>query len=156
MRYARVPNNIAVDVRDTHPKGFFTPDIEAQFVVVPDAVQNGWLFDGTTYEAPPAPIPPTPAEIAAAAAAAVERDRLASIPFQVTMEQIRLALSAAELASIAAAFAALTDPLKTRLQTKWEYSATVMRTSPLTNQIRIALGKTQRQMDDIFTAAAAL
>lgn len=68
MKYARISNNMAVDVRDTHPHGFFTPDIEAQFVTVPDDVQDGYLYDGEVFTAPPAPIPPTQEDIDAAAA----------------------------------------------------------------------------------------
>lgn len=53
--YARIQNGIAVDVRSESPVGCFTDDFVAQFVAVPDNVQNGWLFDGTNFAPPPGP-----------------------------------------------------------------------------------------------------
>lgn len=57
MKYARVIGKIAVDVRTESPEGCFTPEIAAQFVEVPDEVENGWsLIDGV-WSAPPPPAP---------------------------------------------------------------------------------------------------
>lgn len=48
MKYARVVNDVAVDVRDTNPDGAYTAEIAAQFIQVPDSVRNGHrLIDGT-------------------------------------------------------------------------------------------------------------
>lgn len=71
MMYARIQNGIAVDVRSDSPVGCFTDDFVAQFVAVPDDVQNGWLFDGTDFTAPPLPPVPTQAELDALAATAL-------------------------------------------------------------------------------------
>lgn len=59
MKYARNVGNVAVDVRAQSPDGCFTPDLAAQFVEVPDAVQNGWVWSGSTWIAPivPEPVP---------------------------------------------------------------------------------------------------
>jgi hypothetical protein len=55
--YARVINNTAVDV-STDPTNQFHPDIAAQFVQVPDEVQQGWILkDGQWSEPAPAPQP---------------------------------------------------------------------------------------------------
>jgi len=68
MQFARIQNGRVLDVRATPPTGCYTDEIVAQFVTVPDAVQNGWLFDGTDYTAPPPPPAPTQAELDALAA----------------------------------------------------------------------------------------
>ena len=63
MKYARIVNNIAIDVRADSPEGFFTPEIVAEFVEVPDEVENGWVLENGTWTAPPEPEPtPAPTE----------------------------------------------------------------------------------------------
>lgn len=62
MKYARIVNNRAVDVRTESPECCFTPDIVAQFVTVPDQVEDGWILNGETWEALPAPAIPDPVE----------------------------------------------------------------------------------------------
>lgn len=53
MKYARIINNqAAIDVRTESPEGFFTPDIAAQFEQVPDTVEDGWIRNGETWDAP--------------------------------------------------------------------------------------------------------
>ena len=61
IKFARVIDNVAVDV-STDPSNCFHPDIAAQFVEVPDNVENGWIYDETakTWSAPtpqPEPVP---------------------------------------------------------------------------------------------------
>lgn len=68
MRYARSVNHTAVDVRTEPPEGFFTPEVAAEFVTVPDQVENGWQLVNGEWQAPappePAPTPePTPEPI---------------------------------------------------------------------------------------------
>lgn len=64
MKYARVIANTAVDVRTEVPEGFFTPEVVAEFVEVPDQVENGWLLkDGVWSAPPPAPEPEPPAQL---------------------------------------------------------------------------------------------
>ena len=60
MKYARINNNQAIDVRTESPEGFFTPDISAQFEQVPDEVENGWILENGKWTAPVIP-EPTPA-----------------------------------------------------------------------------------------------
>ena len=71
--YARIQHGVVADVRQTHPKGFFVDEFAAQFVVIPDHVENGWTFDGSEYTAPPAPYVPTQEELDAIAAAEAAR-----------------------------------------------------------------------------------
>ena len=61
MKYARQNNNIAVDVRTKSPEGFYTPNVVAQFIAVPDEVQDGWLLNNGVWSAPPTTPTPVPA-----------------------------------------------------------------------------------------------
>ena len=68
MRYARIVNHTTVDVRTEPPEGFFAPEVAAEFVTVPDQVENGWQLVNGEWQAPappePAPTPePTPEPI---------------------------------------------------------------------------------------------
>ena len=49
MKYARVINNTAYDVREESPDGFFTPEIANQFIEVPDEVKELSFFDGAKW-----------------------------------------------------------------------------------------------------------
>ncbi len=53
----------------TWPEGLMQADVAADFVAVPSTVspEQGWLYDGSVFAAPPAPPEPTLAEQAAAA-----------------------------------------------------------------------------------------
>lgn len=61
MTYARIDNNVAVEViaQDVYDA---MPDIgQALFTNVPDDVQRGWVLDGDTWSAPePDPVATTP------------------------------------------------------------------------------------------------
>ena len=151
MKYARIVNSTAVDVRTESPEGCFTPNIVAEFVTVPNQVESGWTVEGGEWSAPIVPEPhvPTAEEIAAAELAAFK----ATVPAQVTMRQARLALLAAGLlgaveTAIAGAGAAA--------QIEWEYAQVVERNAGLVPAMATALGMTERQIDDLFIAAAAL
>ena len=63
MKYARIINNTAVDVRTESPEGFYTPNVAAEFVTVPDQVEHGWTLEGETWSAPVVPDPVTPATV---------------------------------------------------------------------------------------------
>lgn len=60
MKYARIINSIAVDTRDTSPENYFTPNIVAEFVTVPDQVEDGWSKATGDWIAPPPVIPAPP------------------------------------------------------------------------------------------------
>lgn len=56
--FARVINNVAVDV-NTDPPSAFPSDLSAQFVEVPDDVRPQWRLDGGSW-VPPADVPTEP------------------------------------------------------------------------------------------------
>ncbi len=93
----------------------------------------------------------------AAIAADTEAKRLAAVPQVVTMRQARLALlGAGLLPGVAAAINALSSPQKEAAQIEWEYSQTVERNRGFVLLLGAALGLTALQLDNLFTAAAAL
>lgn len=62
MKFARVINNVAYDVRVDSPEGFFHPDVAAQFSEVPNTVLEGWVKAGTKWAAPDVQVEPEPVE----------------------------------------------------------------------------------------------
>lgn len=58
MKFARNIANTAVDVRAESPEGCFTTDVSAQFLQVPDHVENGWAFVEGVWVAPVLPESP--------------------------------------------------------------------------------------------------
>ena len=157
MQYARIQNGIAVDIRSDSPAGCFTDNIVAEFVTVPDEVQNGWLHSNGVFTAPPAPPVPTQAELDAIAAQEAERARLASVPQAVTMRQARLALlGAGLLPSVNAAINAMPSPQKEAANIEWEYSQVVERHRGLVLALGTALGLDALALDNLFIAASKL
>jgi len=57
MKYTRIINDIAVDVRSEHPENCFTPNVVAEFVEVPDEVEDHWMLKDGKWEAPVIPEP---------------------------------------------------------------------------------------------------
>jgi len=50
-KFARLVNNVAVDVVDGDPTEYFHPDIAAQFEEVPNNVEAGWIFEDDVWSA---------------------------------------------------------------------------------------------------------
>jgi len=137
MKYARSENNVVVQVIGNDPANLFMPEVVALFRFCPDAVQAGWLDDGTTFTAPPI-MPP-------------------AIPAFVTMRQARLALDAAGLLdTVNATISAMTGQAGKSARIEWEFSSEVKRNQPLVLALGPTLGLTSIQLDSLFTAAAGL
>ena len=56
MKWARVINGEALDVRTESPETYFTPNIVAEFVEVPDEVEETWLLTDGAWAEKPAPV----------------------------------------------------------------------------------------------------
>lgn len=83
----------------------------------------------------------------------IEARRIAAVPRVVSMRQARLALLAAGLLDdVEAAIASA--PRAARIE--WEYAQEVARDYGLVLQLAPVLGLTDRQLDDLFVAAASL
>lgn len=92
MKYARITNNQAIDVRTESPEGFFTPDIAAQFEQVPDEVENGWILDNGDWSAPlvPEPGPALEPVITYAKVSPIEFKLLFTSPERVAIKAARI------------------------------------------------------------------
>lgn len=100
--------------------------------IASDVAQVGWTFDGQAFAAP---------------------EPVVVVPEVVSMRQARLALLAAGLLDdVEAAIAAA--PQGARIE--WEYATEVRRDYGLVLTLAPALGLTDRQLDDLFVAAASL
>lgn len=60
MKYAYIQNHSVAQVLRVPPETLYVPEMAAQFVECGDDVEVGWVWDGKTFKAPPAP---TQAEI---------------------------------------------------------------------------------------------
>lgn len=79
------------------------------------------------------------------------------VPQTVNMAQARLALIEAGLFSkIDAGLRALPEPQRTTALTAWEYAPTVSRNGALVTTLAGQFGLTEKQLDDLFFAAAAI
>lgn len=75
----------------------------------------------------------------------------------VSMKQARLALlNAGLLPQIDAAIASLTSPDKESVVIQWEYATSLHRSHAWVITLSTAIGLTEQQLDDLFTAAEAI
>ncbi len=57
--YARIKNGVVVFLMEADPAGVFGPQAAAEFVPAPEGVEDGWLWDGEDFSAPPPPPEPS-------------------------------------------------------------------------------------------------
>ncbi len=83
---------------------------------------------------------------------------VSTIPTSVTMRQARLALLAAgKLSQVDTAISSIPDNMqRAAAAIEWEYAQTVDRASPFTATLAAALGLSETDLDNLFTAAGAL
>ena len=123
MKFARLVNDYAVDVHAS-PIGLFTPEIAAEFIEVPDNVENGWQLVDGVFVAPPEYPPIDPPMITPANPAAIRR---AEIEAELT------AIDAASARPLRAILTATTsggtaDPADVAKLTELEAQAKALRT----------------------------
>lgn len=88
MKYARIINESAVDIA-TDPAAQYHPDIAAQFVEVPDEVQQGWVLDDDgTWSAPVIEAAPEPVAVSLSVSP-VEFKLLWTSPERIALRQMR-------------------------------------------------------------------
>lgn len=63
MKYAYVKDGKVTDIARVYPSGIFSESYAALFIEAPEEVEWGWLYDGTTFAAPPEPAPMVPEEV---------------------------------------------------------------------------------------------
>jgi hypothetical protein len=136
MTKAFAQNGIVTDIARVDPFTIFQPAYASLFVDAPDDVQPGWLYDGSTFTAPPV--------------------QPATVPQSVTMRQARLALLAVgKLDTINTVIAGI-EPAAQRqaIQIEWEYAQTVDRNSPWVAGLAPALALSEADLDSLFVFAA--
>ena len=91
MKYARITNNTAVDVRTDSPDGCYTPEVVAEFVQVSDDVENGWVLTGGAWAAPApvVPVEPVPVVVAVTQVSPVEFKLLFTASERIAMRTAR-------------------------------------------------------------------
>ena len=88
MKYARISNNIAVEIA-ADPASQFHPDIAAQFVEVPDEVLVGWVLgDDGAWSAPVIEAAPEPVAVRPSVSP-VEFKLLWTSPERIALRQMR-------------------------------------------------------------------
>jgi hypothetical protein len=93
--------------------------------------------------------PPTPEQ--------QENPPIDGVPQVVSMRQARLALlSAGLLQQVEASIDALPEPQRSAARIEWDYSSEVHRDRPFVQQLSIALGLDDAQIDALFVQAAQL
>jgi len=96
-------------------------------------------------------------EVLAETAPDVQTFKVPPVPVVVEMAQARLALlQAGLLDTVEQAIAAGTGPAGRAAQIEWQFRARVSRSSPIVVSLAKSLGLTAQQLDNLFTAAAAL
>lgn len=132
---ARIENGRVAEILTADPFPPFHPDLV--WVDCPADVQAGHGYDGAVFTAP---LPDPPA-----------------VPDAVDMAQARLALlQSGLLAQVDAAIAALPEPQLSAARIEWEFRPRVTRDSPLVQQLSLALGLSDQQVDALFVLAASL
>ncbi len=132
MKYARIVNNTAVDVRTESPAGCFTTNIASEFVEVPDDVETGWTLSGDVWSAPVIPEP-------------VISEPVAPVPPKVSPVEFMLLFTSTERVAIKSA--RLTDPIIDDFLDILE--------DPRLTSVDLALGSTQDALS-YFTALGIL
>lgn len=102
-----------------------------QFVEVPDTVFADWTLQGGEW------VPPSPSP--------------AAVPETVTPRQMRLALHEMGLLPAVEAFIAVNGAT---VQIEWEYATAIRRDHPMWTAGAASLGKTEAEIDALFTLAS--
>lgn len=100
MKWARIKNGMAVDVRGDAPHGKFVESVAAEFVEVPDDVQDGSILTNGAWVAP---VPPPPPDYAKDAHNADLDAQIAALAIPFTEEQQAFLESIAPAGAFAAA-----------------------------------------------------
>jgi hypothetical protein len=87
----------------------------------------------------------------------LENTRKAKVPKSVTMRQARLALHfAGLLGNVIAIIDAMEEPEKTAAKITWDFAQTVDRDFGMVPELAVALGLTEREIDNLFVTAGSI
>ena len=136
MKYGHLTNNTIDFIMDANPAMVFGGQYLAEFMIIPDEAELGWVFDGVDFTAPPTP-EPTPEPV----------------PLSITPRQIRLQLTAMGLRQQVEDWVA-TQPLTTK--DWWEFSLSIDRNNQMLIDAAAHFGLTSEQLDQLFIDASKL
>jgi hypothetical protein len=158
--YVRVVDGAVWEIIPPHPDDIplaerFPAEFAAALVPAPEGVAQGWLWDGSTFTAPPPAQPPAPV-----------------VPASITRRQLLLALAGAGLitapealaaattgavpASIDAVFAELPAGQALAARITWATMGVAEREHPLIGALVAAELATAAEVDALFIAGGAL
>ena len=138
MKYALVKNNIVESIFDHDGPASDFPDIKQYLREASDDTRCGWVLDKGSFKDPEILFP-------------------SDLP-DVTPRQMRQALviSGVSMDQITQALSSLPEPTKSMAQIEWEYSLAFQRKRPIVESVRLVLGWTSKQVDDLWKLAATL
>jgi hypothetical protein len=141
--YARIENGIVTELIpalfDGEGKEYaiaerFPAEVAATIVDAPPGVAEWWAYAGGAFSAPAAPV-------------------ASAVPSSISPAQARIALHNAGLLDRVEAAVSAADIVT---QIAWAQATSIERDSPTVAALSAALGLTDAQIDDLFTAAAAI
>jgi len=136
MRYAVINNGVVENIIAWDGSSSYTPT-NGRTLVASDTASIGWGYNSSTgVFSAPLPVPQIPV-----------------VPKSITPRQCRLILLQQDLLASVEAMIAQQDEA-TRIT--WEFASEFKRDDPLLNQLGVALGLTQQQIDEFFIAAAQI
>lgn len=138
MHYARSENGIVAEVLRVDPFSICYPERAAMFRPCDEVVQIGWVDDGKTFRAPPAPAPVVPAVVSARQAK-------------------RALLEAGLLDDVQMAIDNIPDDLeRRRVQIDWDESTEFRRDWPALALLATVMKLDEGTLDALFIEAATL
>lgn len=140
-QYARIDQGVVVELFETEADiaTLFHPDLLWARCDGQGDVAEGWTYTNETF-APPLAIDPA-----------------TSVPELVSMMQVRLAmLNAGLLDQAQAAVDGMTSEAGKAAQIQWQYALEVRREWPLVASLQKALKLSDKALDSLFVAAAAI
>jgi hypothetical protein len=136
MRYAVVNSGVVENIISWDGSTSYRPP-NGRTLVASDTASIGWGYNSSTgVFSAPLPVSQTPV-----------------VPKSITPRQCRLILLQQDLLASVEAMIAQQDEA-TRIT--WEFASEFKRDDPLLNQLGVALGLTQQQIDEFFIAAAQI
>lgn len=137
MKWARVSNNVAVEVINYSPE-IFNPEVTKIFIEVPDETESGDIWDGQSWHHPPTQPEPEPGSV---------------VPYEITNWQAKKQLI---IEGVYEQVNAAISTMDVDAQVDWNHAAVFKRNYPLILQMQTLLGRTDADTDAYFIAAGKL
>lgn len=134
-KYVYVENGVVTEAFQVDPFRILNPDYAALFVEAPLEVEAGWIATETGFEPPPIPVPTS----------VTRRQAIQQLIIEGLDDDVQAVIDSIPSAT-----------QRKLLQAWYDESQVFERNRPEINQMWLALGRTQEQLDQTFIAAAKL